>query len=110
VTRKLGRPVRVTEQGGEAPEWQPDGRHLAFRDLANRREYVADLGSTGTTGLHPVREWFDFESIGAFDGGLLHDGSMMVLLKGPNERTGPRALHMVFGWVAGLKQRMARAR
>jgi len=106
----LGPLTRITEQGGIVPEWLPGGRRLSIRDQTGRRTRILEVGSPPGPPTAPPQEWFDGAALGVLDGGILNDGGMIVILRGPQETDGMRSINAILGWTRGLKQRMAAAR
>ena len=101
----LGRPERVSTNGGRDPRWSGDGRTLFY--FWDDSLYAVSITSppdpaiglpARVVGARPPREPGTFYDVTA-------DGSRIVALQ-PERDTDPDTLHVVFGWDQELLARM----
>jgi Tol biopolymer transport system component len=105
----LGSAIQLTDQGGSVPEWVSP-TVLYFRGADQQRVFLMNIGPDPANGDHPVREWLDLEALGVRDLSTMRNGSVAVVLSGPQERAGPRAVRLVLGWSRELRRKMAAGR
>ncbi len=105
----VGDPVRVSNGGGAAPNWSPDGKRVLYVAPPSRLMSVPVTGGSDITAGAPV-EFLDLEKLDFVSSTLLPDGRLLGILASPQERNEVTGENLVLGFFDELKHTIAAAR
>jgi Tol biopolymer transport system component len=102
--------IKITNSGGEAPLWSPDGRQIYYR--SGRRVMAVAFDPGRPAGDGPARVLFEGDYLPAsswFRNALLSpDGKRFLLAKEDRRAADVTRLHVVLSWFDELRQLVPR--